>query len=61
MTDKKTFMKELKQLLQEGWSEHEKKADWNSYLEQEVKAFYPLVYDVLKGNDVKKLDKKVKS
>ncbi len=45
---KEKLRKELKELLTSGWSEREKKTQWESYLEEEVKPYFPEVYKLLK-------------
>lgn len=45
--NEKTLQKELKECLTNGWSEHEK-SHWKDYLEEEVKPYWPALYDFLK-------------
>ena len=44
----KNLLKELKELLTSGWSEREIKTEWEGYLEEEVKPYFPIVYKLLK-------------
>lgn len=41
------MVKELKELLTSGWSERERKTEWKSYLVEEVKPYFPVVYKLL--------------
>lgn len=46
--DTNTLRKELKGLLTNGWSDRERKHDWNDYLEDDVKPCWPKAYIFLK-------------
>ena len=46
--DTDTLRKELKALLTNGWSARERKREWNSYLEVDVKPYWPKAYAFLK-------------
>ncbi len=39
---------ELKGLLTSGWSQRERETDWKNYLEDEVKPYYPRIYQIFK-------------
>ena len=47
--EQKKLKRQLKELLTSGWTEFERKTQWKSYLEEEVKPYYPEVYEVLNG------------
>jgi hypothetical protein len=46
--DTNALRTELKGLLTNGWSDRERNREWNSYLEDDVKPYWPKAYTFLK-------------